>query len=371
MSSRNPGEVPRSRVLVIDDEPRNRGLVRALLADHEVVEAAGAADGYRILETAPIDLVLLDVMMPEIDGFAACREIKARWVEPYLPVILLTALGDQEHRNHGFESGADDFISKPFDRRELQLRVAAFLRLRHQDDLIRRQIDELRRLDRLKDDLAALIVHDLRNPLSGLDGFLQVLRRTAAAEGQQEMVDWALLAARNLRDTVEDMLKVRMMEESQLELHRSRFKLRRLAEQAADSLRGDAEARSLELKITGEDAEVDADEALLRRAVENLLANGLRYTRSGTGVDVTIRTCAGDGVGIDVADRGPGIADPIKQTLFEKYSSVEARSGQARRGNGLGLYLVRLTVEAHGGTVAALDRPGGGTIFRITLPAAA
>ena len=371
MPSRNPGEVPRSRVLVIDDEPRNRALVRALLADHEVIEAASAADGYRILETAPIDLVLLDVMMPEIDGFAACREIKARWTEPYLPVVLLTALGDQEHRNHGFESGADDFIAKPFDRRELQLRVAAFLRLRHQDDLIRRQLAELRRLDRLKDDLAALIVHDLRNPLSGLDGFLQVLRRGASADGQQEMVDWALLAAQNLRDTVEDMLKVRMMEESQLELHRHRIHLRRLAEQAADSLRGDAEARQLALRISGEDIEVVADEALLRRAVENLVANGLRYTRSGTGVDVTVGTCSAGEIGIEVADRGPGIADALKSTLFEKYGSVEVRSGQARRGNGLGLYLVRLTAEAHGGKVVALDRPGGGTIFRITLPAAA
>ena len=192
-----------------------------------------------------------------------------------------------------------------------------------------------------------------------------------AGHHQKEMVDWALLAAQNLRDTVEDMLKVRMMEESQLELHRRKIKVRRLAEQAADSLRGDAEARHLELKIGGEDIEVDADETLLRRAVENLLANGLRYTRMGTGVDVTIRTCPDNGVGIEVADRGPGIADPLKATLFEKYSSVEARSGQARRGNGLGLYLVRLTAEAHGGSVAALDRPGGGTIFRITLPAAA
>jgi signal transduction histidine kinase len=358
-------------VLVIDDEPRNRALVRGLLGDHEVIEAASAADGYRILETAPVDLVLLDVMMPEIDGFAACRAIKARWVEPYLPVILLTALGDQEHRNQGFEAGADDFIAKPFDRRELQLRATAFLRIRHQDDLIRRQLAELRRLDRLKDDLAALIVHDLRNPLSGLDGFLQVLSRTAAAGDQKEMVDWAMLAARNLRDTVEDMLKIRMMEESQLELHCRRIKLRRIAEQAADSLRGDAEARSLELRVAGDDVEVDGDEALLRRAVENLVANGLRYTRTGTSVEVNVRSWPGDAVGIEVADRGPGIAAPLKEALFQKYGSVEARSGQARRGNGLGLYLVRLTAEAHGGSVAAVDRPGGGTIFRITLPSVA
>jgi len=108
----------------------------------------------------------------------------------------------------------------------------------------------------------------------------------------------------------------------------------------------------------------------VRRAVENLVANGLRYTRSGTGVDICLKRRNGD-VEIDVADRGPGIADELKGELFRKYGSIEARVGQARRGNGLGLYLVRLTTEAHGGSVSALDREGGGTIFRISLPAAA
>jgi signal transduction histidine kinase len=364
------GEVPRSAILVVDDEPRNRALTRAILSEHEVVEAASADEAYAVLARRTIDLVLLDVMMPGVDGFEACGVIKRRFSSDLnrLPVLLLTALGDQEHRNHGFESGADDFIAKPFDRRELQLRVRAFLRIRHQQDQIVRQLDELRRLDRLKDDLAALIVHDLRNPLSGLDGFLQVMSKSPDGEDQQEMVSWALLAARNLRDTVEDMLKVRLMEESRLELAIHRVSVRDLAEQAIDSMRGDAEMRRLTLIVEGDDVEIDADERLLRRAVENLVANGLRYTRSGTGVTIAISR-APEIVHIDVADRGPGIPTPLKSALFEKYGSVENRLGQSRRGNGLGLYLVRLTAEAHGGGVAAIDRPGGGSIFRIQLPA--
>jgi signal transduction histidine kinase len=363
-------EVPRSAILVVDDEPRNRALIRAILSDHEIIEATSAAEAYAILEKRPIDLVLLDVMMPLIDGFQACVEIKRRFSTDLnrLPVLLVTALGDQEHRNQGFESGADDFISKPFDRREMQLRVRAFLRLRHQQDQIVRQLEELRRLDRLKDDLAALIVHDLRNPLSGLDGFLQVMSKAPGdAEDQQEMVSWALLAARNLRDTVEDMLKVRMMEESRLVLELHRLSVRGLAQHAADSMRGDAEMRRLTLAVEGEDVEINADEHLLRRAVENLVANGLRYTRSGTGVTIGVHQDS-EGVQIDVADRGPGIPEPLKTALFEKYGSVESRLGHSRRGSGLGLYLVRLTAEAHGGGVTAIDRPGGGSIFRIQLP---
>jgi two-component system, sensor histidine kinase and response regulator len=367
--SMDAGDVPRSTVLVVDDEQRNRILTRAILRDHDVLEASGAEEAYGLLEREHVDLVLLDVMMPSIDGFTACREIKRRHAEPFLPVILLTALGDQDHRNEGFEAGADDFLSKPVDRRELQLRVRAFLRLRHQDDLIRRQLEELRRLDRLKDDLAALIVHDLRNPLSGLDGFLQVMRNVAPGT-DREMIDWALLAARNLRDTVEDMLKVRAMEESALHLAIHRKSLRKIAQQAADSLRGDAEVRGLAIAVHGDDVEYPVDETLMRRAVENLIANALRYTRSGSNVEVSLAAQEKEIV-IDVDDRGPGISDELKTELFKKYGSVETRTGQARRGNGLGLYLVRLTAEAHGGHVAALDREGGGTTFRISLPRSA
>jgi signal transduction histidine kinase len=363
------GEVQVSTILVVDDEPRNRALVRAILASDLVLEAASAEDAYEILERRPeIDLVLLDVMMPGVDGFAACRAIKQR-SDRFLPVLLLTALGDQEHRNRGLEAGADDFISKPFDRRELQLRVRAFLRIRQQQDLIQRQLEELRRLDRLKDDLAALIVHDLRNPLAGVDGFLRVMQAKQKKQGGDEpdMVSWALVAAGNLRDTVDDMLKVRMIEESRLELAMHRQSAKLLAQAALDSLRGEAEARHLALDLEGDDVAVQADEHLLRRAIENLVANGLRYTRSGTGVTVGVERTASC-VHIDVADRGPGVPDPLKSSLFQKYGSVEAQTGQARRGNGLGLYLVRLTAEAHGGAVTALDRPGGGTIFRLSLP---
>jgi two-component system sensor histidine kinase/response regulator len=366
------GDVPRSTILVVDDEPRNRALLRAILRDHDIVEAETAEDALDLLGRIVVDLVLLDVMMPGMDGFEACREIKARHAsaEVFLPVLLCTALGDQEHRNQGLEVGADDFISKPYDRRELELRVRAFLRMRHQQDLIVRQLGELRRLDRLKDDLAALIVHDLRNPLAGLDGFLHVMERTADDQDQHEMVSWALLAARNLRDTVEDMLKVRMMEESRLELAIHKLSLRKLAQAAADSMRGEAAARQLSIAVEGEDLEVEADEHLMRRAVENLVANGLRYTRSGTGVTIEIGRVNGC-ARIDVGDRGPGIPPPLRESLFQKYGSVEVEMGQARRGNGLGLYLVKLTAEAHHGTVAALERPGGGSTFRISLPASA
>ena len=143
----------RSTILVVDDEELNRSLLRALLsASFDVLEASSGVAALEILGRAPVDLVLLDVMMPELDGFATCKLIKAQPRDSLLPVILVTALGEQEDRNRGLESGADDFLRKPVDRRELLLRVRSFLRLRGQEQIIRGQVEE--RLVRLREVMA-------------------------------------------------------------------------------------------------------------------------------------------------------------------------------------------------------------------------
>src|SRR2546430_1789074 len=128
-------------------------------------------------------------MMPEQDGFPTCRLMKSEPRDPFLPIILVTALGEQEDRNRGLEAGADDFLTKPVDRRELLLRVRAFLRLREQEKVIRSQLEQMQRLQSAKDDLVALLVHDLRSPLAGIIAHLQLLqeelRGQQAGDGQQ------------------------------------------------------------------------------------------------------------------------------------------------------------------------------------------
>lgn len=362
---------PGSHILVVDDEPRNRALLRAVLGDqHEVTEVASGSEAIDVVSRdASIDLVLLDVMMPGLDGFATCRRIKALRAEPFLPVLLLTALADQQSRNDGFEAGADDFISKPFDRRELLLRTRAFLRLRHQDERIRDQLDDLRQLDQLKEDLAALLVHDMRNPLAGLSGLLEVLQQDEGRSADdREVLREALAASRHLRDAVEDILRVRSLEEHRLVPHRERVHLRAVVAAAAASLEGDARARGLRIELApGDDVEVAVDPALVRRAIENVLANALRYTRPRTAITLETHV-TDDQVEVTVADRGPGVPDAFKQTVFEKYGSVESSKTRSRRGSGLGLYMVKLACELHDGQASVEDREGGGAVFHLRLP---
>ena len=358
----------KSVILVVDDEARNRSLLRAYLSSiYTVLEAETGRAALELLEREHCDLVLLDVMMPEQDGFETCRLMKAMPREAFMPVILVTALGEQDDRNTGLEAGADDFLSKPLDRRELLLRVRSFLRLRDQEQLIRDQVQELRRLQSLKDDLVSLLVHDLRNPLAGLISSIELASDTPASKVQAEDLARALKGANGLREVLDETLQVRLLEENAIVARRVRVDLGQLVNAAVATLESTARRRRVQITCAFEgDAAAAVDDKLLRRSIENLLSNALKYTPAGTDVGVVVRNHLG-WIEIEVGDRGTGVPDDLKRTMFEKFGSLEAQRGAARRGIGLGLYLVKLVAGAHGGDVSIHDRPGGGALFRLRL----
>lgn len=363
----------RHRLLVVDDEENNRDIVqRYLRGEHEVVGVENGAKALEWLETQPVDLVLLDVIMPEMDGLETCRRMKAITGRPFLPVLLLTALNGQEDRNEGLAAGADDFLTKPLDRRELRLRVRTFLRLRDQERTIRAQIADLQHLQELKDDLVALIVHDLRNPLTGMQGYLELLKQQTLAPQYSALaprVESLMVSTRKLREITDGMLDVRLLEEQRLQLHAEPTRIRSVLEDAVATVAGAGLAKNVPLRVTldGEPA-ATLDRRLVIRAVENLLSNAIRHTGPGTTVDIRASNGPND-VAIEIADRGEGVADEFKNVLFQKFGSIEApKRGGRHRGYGLGLYLVRLVAEAHGGRVSVADREGGGATFRLTLP---
>jgi two-component system sensor histidine kinase/response regulator len=378
-------ETTRPLVLLVDDELPNRVLLRAYLEEkYDIIEAVDGPSALAVLERASPDLVLLDVMMPGMSGFEVCRRMK-RGREPYLPVVLLTALDRQEERNAGLGSGADDFLSKPVDRHELLLRVETFVRLRRQDDYIRRQlgelrerdqliqkqIDELKVLDVMKDDLVAMMVHDLRNPLAGIMGFLGVLAKDIDDQRLRSDADLALQASGRLREILDDMLHVRMLESGAVSLRCELVRAGVLVEDAIKSVWGAARARGVEIApvVQASTLCIEADPKLVRRALENLLTNAVKYSPRGALVRPSIRSIETN-VEIEIADRGIGIPDELKEHLFQKFGSVEAARGDERHGVGLGLYLVKLVATAHGGQAVVRNRRSGGTAFGLLLPQA-
>jgi signal transduction histidine kinase len=370
-SSLPPDPASPPLVLVVDDEPRNRELVRAYLGStFRVVEAGSGTEALAVVAREPVDLVLLDVMMPEMDGFDCCQQIKQTPREGFLPVLLLTALHAQEDRIRGLSAGADDFLTKPVDRHELLLRVRVFLRLRQQEAQIRRQLLDLKTLQELKDDLFSLIVHDLRNPLTSVQGFLQVIQYKLAEPAYTALrgdVSYAREAAERLERILDDVLQVRVLEDGQLPLSPEAVELAALASEALATMDGVARAKHITVTHHARgNTEVRADRSLVRRCLENLLANALKFSPPTQVVEVTVAAENG-GVVVGVADHGPGIPDALKPKVFGKYSSALPK-GEGLRGFGLGLHLVKLVAEAHGGVVGVQDRAGGGSVFRLFLP---
>lgn len=384
-STRNPTDPELPSVLIVDDQATNRALIRAHLAPHyEVCEANEGASAVEILKRRKVDLVLLDVMMPHMSGYAVCRLIKKQ-MSPgeYLPVVLLTALGQQEDRNTGLAAGADDFLTKPVNRDELVMRVKIFVKLRRQnirirqqladlekrDQLIRSQLDELRAVDALKDELVSLMVHDLRNPLGGIAGFLGTLPDELDDEQLRAEAHMAIDASERLRETLDDILQVRMLESGNVQLRREQIDADGLVRDAIASVHGAARARQVRITPVTDISHlrVAADRKLVRRAIENLLTNALKYSPAGGIVSAAIHP-VGDDVEIEVADSGTGIPDTLKEQLFQKFGSVEIAKGGPRRGIGLGLYLVKLVANVHGGRAVVRDREGGGTAFGLVLP---
>lgn len=358
----------RSTVMVVDDDPLARELtVRALMAQNTVHEAESVADAIAILETETIDVVVLDVMMPGMSGLDGCKVLKAT-VDRFLPVVMLTALQSQDQRNLGLSVGADDYLSKPVDRRELQLRVAAFARSSQQDRIIRSQMDELKELAALKDDLVEVLVHDLRNPLSAVMSTFSLIHSTGLITDPEDLKDlqMGMTASRRISGLLDELLQVRLLEEGKLIPRRLPTSIEGVVRDAIATLKPGALERGItvDFQTTPADTTLNVDASLLQRAIENLLSNAVKYTREQ--VDVRVGQSP-HSVEVTVADRGPGIPEMLRPQMFEKFGSIEASRGHQRRGIGLGLYMVRLVAAAHGGKVSVESREGGGSLFRLAL----
>ncbi len=358
----------RPTVLIVDDDQCNRILLAAWLGrTYDVLEACDGHEALEVLAGSNPDIVILDVLMPGLNGIEVCRRIKSRPDGGYLPVLLLTALGDQEHRNAGLEAGADDFLSKPIDQRELMLRLKSFQLIRQQDRLIRKQLLELQRLDQLKEDLVALVTHDLLNALSGILVMMEGIQYKGATCTDKELTT-LLAASGRMRETLEDMLRIKQLEDGALVLDRVHVTLADILEGALTLVEPAARSKGVTVRPRIEPrAAVVGDAVLLRRSLFNLVQNAVKYSRRDGEVEVFGRMTE-HGAVLEVHDRGPGVPEDLKERLFEKYAGVGVRRERGPSGHGLGLFLVQLVAQAHGGEVTVMGREGGGSVFRLLIP---
>lgn len=361
----------RGRVLVVDDQDTNRLLLRELLEaqGHEVVEITHGQEALeRVTGIAP-DVVLLDIGLPGMDGFEVCRRLKGDPATASIPVLLVTALSQRDQRLQGIGAGANDYITKPIDRSDLSLRVRNAIRMRHLFLEVEEQYRRLEQLERLRDSLVHMIVHDLRSPLAGIRAYLDLLTLDGAGKLDAELtdsIDAARKVAVEMTDMVSDLLDVSQMEVGKMPLELSPTSVEVLTRDAVAAA-GAGPRVQVRVDSASDKLRLVCDAGIIRRVIANLIGNAVKFTPASGPVTVIVE---GDGteVKVSVVDTGPGIPPEYHQKVFEKYGQVEAARHGAKHSSGLGLTFCKYAVEAHGGRIGLESGIGKGSTFWLALP---
>lgn len=367
---------PPATILVVDDNDANRALARATLEDEgfTVVLATNGAEALEAFERSRPDCVVLDVRMPGMDGFEACRRLRAMPGGPETPILFFTALRDVDTFDEARAAGGDDFLTKPVRPTELLVRVQSALKLRRMSMELREhfaafraQRDDLLRLQLQKERLTAFLVHDLKNPVNVMDLHAQVLQRDKALpEAARSSAAKIRGEARHLNRMILNLLDLSKGEEGRLVPQRAEMQLEALVKSVLEELAVNAQSRDLELRAEVQAEKLFADADLLRRALTNLVENALRYAPAHS--VVTVRATERDsGVELRVEDQGQGVPAEVRERVFDPFVQLDGKGGPNRAGRGLGLAFCRLAVLAHDGRIWIEDGAPGAH-FCLWLP---
>lgn len=380
-SESQPDEKPMSgRILVVDDVAANVRLLQGILTI-EGFEVDPAMNGEAALEfsrNAP-DVILLDVMMPDMDGFEVCRRLRMVPATAHTPIVMVTALHETADRVRAIEAGADDFLTKPVDAVEVVARVRSLVQAKRDRDALEQALADLRRAEAMRDSLAQMLVHDLRTPLTSMLAATEMLRTYYSAsldETQRELVMMCSNGCTQMMALVNELLDVAKMESGQLQLMRVPVEIGKAIEESFDQVRAIATSNDviLESDIAPGLAPVEADGALLRRVLVNLLGNALKFSPRYESVRLSARYDGDDALLLGVHDRGPGIPPEYRERIFDKWGQMEVRQEGEKYSSGLGLTFCRLAIEAHGGEIwvdSSENEQETGSVFYIRLPLSA
>lgn len=352
-------------ILVVDDTPDNCLLIQAILQDegYEVELAESGKEALEKIQRMPPDLILLDVMMPGMDGYEVTRRIRENPSLPFMPILLTTAY-DQPSVAQGLDTGADDFIRKPVHFDELLARVRALLRLKH-------SVDERDQIARQREDFVSRLTHDLRTPLVAADRMLTLLVQGALGELSAEVQDalsTTIRSNQNLLTMVNTLLEVYRYEAGRKTLIFAPVNLIELIDEVIKELSPLAIDKGLELKFEHdpEDIVIKGDRLELYRILTNLIGNSIKFTDEGSVVVRLSKTMnqPTPSVKLEVQDTGPGISEEDQATLFESFIPGKHK----RSGSGLGLHLTRRIAQAHNGSIRVDSTVGKGSTFTVALP---
>lgn len=373
---------PASTVMVVDDTPANLLLLEEILTGggYRVSAFPSGELALEAIRHAAPDLLLLDIMMPGLDGYAVCERLKADSALQSIPVIFISALSQASEKVRALAAGGVDYVTKPFFADEVIARVAVHLDLQarrreveHQRRDLARVNARLRELEGQRDTLVHMVAHDMKSPLSAIimavSMLQELLPKFAEADPTRRDAGGRLLhsmsrASRHLRDMIETLVDVSRLEQAAMPLQLARHDVRELVARAVALQGPRLPAEVFTHVVPAEPVEAICDADLVGRVLQNLLDNAINHAGGQARIGLEVECRSGE-VCLRVTDNGRGIPAEARKRIFEKFGQVGAGE---KHGSGLGLTFCKLAVEAQGGTIGVDSVPGQGSTFWFTLP---
>jgi two-component system, sensor histidine kinase and response regulator len=382
MESNTP---PAPLILVADDVPANVELLfdqLHVLNFRTIAASDGPSAVTACFEHRP-DLCILDVAMPAGDlgvddrstGFEVCRRIKRDPRTARIPVIFITALNDTTDRVKAIEAGGDDFLTKPHNRLVLGARVRSLLRLKATTDALEESYRKLRELEKLREDLMNMIVHDLKTPLTAVQATIEMLHDGdfgAVTDEQRKALNDTQNKAQDLLTLIDDLLEVSRIEETSVPLEVEPIAPAEFLHELMTEwrLRLQQESATASVEVAADTPSLEADKLILKRVFGNLIQNAITHSANPVTLQLSARR-ENDAVLFTVADNGPGIPSEYQEVIFRKFQQVKTPHAPRVRSSGLGLAFCKMAVDAHGGRIWVQSVEGQGSSFHVLLPVVA
>lgn len=384
MSTAEPSALSEKQsILVVDDSADNLMLLTAYLRGQ--YNLLVAADGAKALELAfgipTPDLVLLDIMMPAMDGYEVCRRLKKEKRLEEVPVVFVSALDETVDKVRGFSVGGVDYVTKPFQMDEVRARIETHLHLRrlrieleNRNRELQHQYEQLSRLNAQKDEFMRIASHDLKNPLACIHGFSKLVRQVVPpgavmTEDMHNCLTRIINSTTVMQKIIEDYLDFQAMEDGHIKLELNLLNLNDIARAVGENNQVYSARKSVPLQFSLQEnlPALHADAGRIQQVMENFVGNALKF--SPAGMPVQVRTLQdNDWLVFEVEDRGPGLTQEDMTKLFVKYAVLSNKPTGGEKSSGLGLAICKKIMEMHAGRIGARNNKAGGCTFYFALP---
>lgn len=363
-----------NRILIVDDNPTNLRVLFEYLSGDQGYKIFIAKNGREALErtaNAKPDIILLDILMPEIDGYETCRRLKEEEETRDIPIIFLTAFADAENKIKAFNSGAVDFIVKPFNQEEVLARIKTHLTISRQKRELEKKNSELARANASKDKLFSIVAHDMRNKLFGLTGSIEMMEMFFNELNDDEK----RLRIREMSSSAQQMYKLfenlftwARMQTGSIEVVTEKINVSRTVSELIDFFKPDAQAKGISIiSDIDEKHTVMYDKNMLNFIIRNLVHNAIKYCNNGNMVTISC-TENGGYHNISIKDNGIGMKKEICDSIFQIGVKTAAPGTRKEQGSGLGLIVAKEFAELNNGTLTIRSEVNVGTEVVLSLP---